>query len=75
MAATINPKVTEGPAFCAAAAAVLTNNPAPIMAPMPSATRAPEPSVRLSPFSESPASAINWLIDFFTNKLILVSWF
>ena len=53
MAATIKPKVTEGPAFWAAAAAVLTNNPAPMIAPIPSATNEPELNVRLRPFSES----------------------
>ena len=71
MAAKIKPSVTDGPAFCAAAAAVLTNKPAPMIAPMPRATSEPAVRVRFKPFSESLASSIKWLKGFFTNKLIL----
>ena len=35
--------VTAGPAACPAAAAVLTNKPAPIMAPTPKAIKLPAP--------------------------------
>src|SRR4051812_44104764 len=41
-------RTTDGPARSAIAAAVRTNRPAPMMAPMPSAMSAMGPSVRLS---------------------------
>ena len=62
--------VTAGPAFKAAADAVLTNKPAPIMAPIPKATKEPALNVRFKPFSLSEASASKELTDFLINKLI-----
>src|SRR5690242_5333497 len=44
----MNAITTDGPARSAIAAAVRTKRPAPMMAPMPSATSAPGPRVRLS---------------------------
>ena len=46
MAATTNDKVTPEPAASDAAAAVLTNSPAPMIAPIPKATKLPAPKVR-----------------------------
>src|SRR3954471_23869559 len=62
----MNASVTDGPARSAMALAVRTKRPAPMIAPMPRATSAKEPRVRLSPPADSPAlaSAINWSIDF-----------
>ena len=54
MAATIKERVTAGPAACPAAAAVLTNKPAPMMAPTPKATKLPAPKVRFNPFPHHP---------------------
>src|SRR5258708_37416059 len=71
MAATIKERVTAEPACSPAAAAVLTNKPAPMMAPIPRAIRLPAPNVRLSPFSESPAWDMRESKDFFRNKLML----
>src|SRR5262245_11959205 len=51
----MNARVTDGPARSAMAAAVRTNRPAPMMAPMPSATSDHAPSVRLS--APSPVAA------------------
>src|SRR5262249_48226582 len=48
MPATMNASTTDGPARSAMAAAVRTNSPAPMMAPMPSATSCKGPSVRFS---------------------------
>jgi len=70
MAAIINDMVTAGPAACPAAAAVLTNKPAPIMAPIPRATRLPAPRVRFKPDSPVLACASIADRDFFANKLI-----
>src|SRR5215213_7625823 len=68
--------VTAGPACPPAAAAVLTKRPAPMMAPMPSATRLDAPSVRFKPFSDSDAWSSKESKDFFLNKLIHVDcWF
>jgi len=59
------PNVTDGPALVAAAAAVRTNNPAPMIAPIPSAISDPAPSVRFSPeCSASAASASSAAIGF-----------
>src|SRR5260221_2621679 len=58
----MNPSVTDGPALLAAAAAVRTKRPAPMMAPMPSMTRSAGPSVRLRPCAAS-ASARSWSTD------------
>ena len=54
---TIKAIVTEGPALWAAAVAVLTNSPAPIIAPIPKAINDHAVSVLFNPFSESAASA------------------
>src|ERR1022692_3728163 len=64
MAATTNERTTPGPAFSAAAMPVSENRPAPIMAPMPSATRFTGPSVRLSECSLSSASDLMRSSDF-----------
>ena len=69
MAATTKPRVTEGPALFAAAAAVLTNNPAPIIAPIPSAIRLPAVSVLFNPPRPSSLSMIRSLMGFLTNKV------
>src|SRR6185436_9483618 len=66
--AMINPIVTAGPALFAAAAAVRTNKPAPMIAPIPSATRLVAFSVRFNPFSESSTSRIKRLNGFFTKR-------
>ena len=49
--------VTDGPAFCEAAIAVLTNKPAPMIAPIPKAIYDQAVRVLFNPFSESAASA------------------
>ena len=65
----MNAMVTEGPARSAMAAAVRTNRPAPMIAPMPRATRAHGPSVRLSAFSPvSDASASRESIDLVAKR-------
>ncbi|MCY1539778.1 hypothetical protein D9M68_753800 [compost metagenome] len=64
--------VTDEPAFCAAAAAVLTKSPAPIIAPIPNATNEPGVRVRFRLFSDSDASDRSCVIDFLRNKLIKV---
>src|SRR3954466_4444545 len=63
----MKPSVTDGPALLAAAAAVRTNRPAPMMAPMPSMTRSAGPSVRFRPCAAS-ASARSWSTDFVANS-------
>src|ERR1700712_4943767 len=64
----MNAYTTDGPARSAMAAAVRTNNPAPMIAPMPRATRAKDPRVRLSPPSSVPAPlAIRRSIDLVRN--------
>src|ERR1017187_46888 len=55
IAATTNERTTAGPAFSAAAIPVSENKPAPMIAPIPSATRFTGPSVRLSECSLSSA--------------------
>jgi hypothetical protein len=70
MAATTNESVTAGPAACPAAAAVLTNKPAPMMAPIPNAIKFAGPNVLFKPFSESSACDKSAESDFFLNKLI-----
>ena len=64
MAATIKPMVTDGPALLAAAAAVRTNKPAPIIAPIPSATRLAALRVLFRPLSPSDESRISLPIGF-----------
>src|SRR3954447_22685333 len=66
-------RVTEGPARSAIAAAVLTNSPAPMIAPMPRATSARGPSVRLrvpSPVARDSASSPS--IDLVLKRLELI---
>src|SRR5262252_6248711 len=63
----MNPIVTDGPALLAAAAAVRTNRPAPMMAPMPSPIRSKGPSVRLRPAWPS-ASARSCVTDLIPNS-------
>src|SRR3954471_6915175 len=58
----MNPRVTDGPALLAAAAAVRTNRPAAMMAPIPSVMRSKGPSVRFNPWWAS-ASARSWSTD------------
>src|SRR5689334_5545711 len=61
----MNDSVTDGPARSAIAAAVRTNKPAPMIAPMPSATSANGPRVRFSPPSTVVApSAMRRSMDF-----------
>src|SRR5262245_38010761 len=60
---------TEGPARSAIAAPVRTNNPAPMIAPMPSMIRLTGPSVRFRVCSPaSPASLSSVSSGFFANK-------
>src|SRR5262245_34343116 len=69
MPATINAIVTDGPDRSAIAAAVRTKRPAPMIAPMPSATRADGPSVRLSvPSPLAAASDSRRSIDLVRNS-------
>src|SRR5580704_899042 len=59
MAATTNERVTDGPAFWPAAAAVRTKMPAPMTAPIPSAINPGHFRTRLSPpFSSTWASRV-----------------
>src|SRR5438093_10507386 len=65
MPATMKAIVTDGPDRSAIAAAVRTNSPAPMIAPMPRATSDVGPSVRFSACSPpSAASPINCSIGF-----------
>src|SRR3954451_11593864 len=68
----MKPIVTEGPALLAAAAAVRTNRPAPMMAPMPRPTRSNAPSVRLRPWWPS-ASARSCVTDLIANSGLAIS--
>src|SRR4051794_22296094 len=73
MPATIKARVTDGPARSAMAAAVLTKRPAPMMAPMPSATSATGPRVRLrvpSPVARDSASSPS--IDLVLKRVELI---
>ena len=63
-----------GPALAAAAPPVIEKRPAPIIAPMPSATSEVAERVFFSPLSDSLASASRLPKGFFTNKLML-GWF
>jgi hypothetical protein len=67
----MNDIVTAGPAASAAAAPVLTNNPAPIMAPIPKAIRLLAPSVRFKPDSLSEVCASKPSVDFILHKLVV----
>jgi hypothetical protein len=60
IAAKMKEKTTAGPAFSAAAIPVRENNPAPIMAPIPKATKDVAESVFFNPFSLSSASSRSW---------------
>src|SRR5262245_44036463 len=65
----MNASTTEGPARSAIAAAVRTNNPAPMIAPMPSATSDIGPRVRFSvPSPLASASALSRSIDLVRNS-------
>src|SRR5258708_29543257 len=67
--ATRNASVTDGPARSAMAAAVRTKSPAPMIAPMPSATSDIGPSVRFSVASPVPATSfIRRSMDFVRNN-------
>src|SRR5262245_11484896 len=69
MPATMNARVTEGPARSAIAAAVRTKRPAPMMAPIPRATSAIGPSVRFSvPSPLASASARRRSTDLVLNS-------
>src|SRR5262245_47650403 len=70
MPATMNATVTDGPDRSAIAAAVLTKRPAPLIAPMPSATSADGPSVRFRVVSPlAAASESRRSIDLVRNRL------
>ena len=58
-AATRNDIVMAGPAFIEAAKPVIENKPAPIIAPIPSATNPGAVKVFFNPFSDSEASFNN----------------
>src|SRR5262249_23756258 len=64
--ASMKASVTEGPERSAMAAAVRTNSPAPIMAPIPRATSDIGPSVRLS--GALPTSAKRRSMDLVRNN-------
>src|SRR5262249_24581444 len=65
----MNARTTDGPARSAIAAAVRTKRPAPMMAPMPNATSAMGPSVRLSvPSRDAAASAMRRSMDLVLNS-------
>src|SRR6185436_12283161 len=67
----MNAMVTDGPDRSAIAAAVRTNRPAPMIAPIPSATSANGPRVRLSALSlESAASWSKPSIDLVANRSV-----
>src|SRR6185369_4980732 len=69
MPATMNASVTDGPDRSAIAAAVRTNKPAPMMAPIPSAISAIGPRVRFSvPSPLAEASTKRRSIDLVRNK-------
>src|SRR5690349_8776577 len=69
MPATMNASTTEGPARSAMAAAVRTNRPAPMMAPMPRAMSDSGPRVRFSVCSPvAAASFIKRSIDLVLNS-------
>src|SRR5580704_13485753 len=70
MAATTNERVTDGPAFWPAAAAVRTKMPAPMTAPIPNAINPGHFRTRLSPpFSSTWASNVE--SGFVRNRLIV----
>src|SRR5918994_724146 len=69
MPATMKANTTAGPARSAMAAAVRTNSPAPMMAPMPSAMSDHAPSVRLSvPSPVARLSAMSESMDLVLNS-------
>src|SRR6186997_2278167 len=68
----MKPIVTDGPALLAAAAAVRTNRPAPMIAPMPRPIRSNGPSVRLSPACPS-ASERSFVTDLMPNSGLAIS--
>src|SRR5262245_66673467 len=68
----MKPTVTPAPAWLAAAAAVRTNRPAPMIAPMPSAIRSKGPSVRLRPAWPS-ASLRSCTTDLVPNRGLAIS--
>src|SRR5436190_21575589 len=71
MPATMNARTTDGPARSAMAAAVRTKRPAPMIAPIPSATSEIGPNVRLSvPSPVAPASAISLSMDLVLNSAL-----
>src|ERR1035438_9552154 len=72
-AATTKESTTAGPALSAATMPVSENSPAPMMAPMPSATRLTGPSVRFKWWVVSSDSARITSTDFVRNRLI--GWF
>src|SRR5262249_1876409 len=70
MPATTKAKVTDGPDRSAIAAAVRTKRPAPMIAPMPSATRANGPRVRFNVASPLKAASVSRRsIDLVRNRL------
>src|SRR6476659_618034 len=68
----MKPMVTDGPALLAAAAAVRTNRPAPMIAPMPRPIRSKGPSVRLRPWWPS-ASARSCVTDLIAKRGLPIS--
>src|SRR5215212_307007 len=70
MAATTNESTTAGPAWSAAAIPVSENRPAPMIAPMPRATRLTGPRVFFKWCSPLSDSALIRSSDFVANRLI-----
>src|SRR5437660_3351413 len=75
MPTTIIESGTAGPAYSAATWPVMTKIPAPMTAPIPSATRFTGPSARTSEWSPAAAaSARNTEMDLVANRLIRPMW-
>src|ERR1700743_288147 len=68
-----NDSVTAGPALAAAACPVNTKMPAPMIAPIPRATRSSADNERLgrrTPSSPRAASMVSSSVDFFAHKFV-----
>jgi hypothetical protein len=66
--------VIAGPAFAEAARPVIEKRPAPMMAPIPSATSPGAVNVFFNPFSESAASFKSWA-NGFLFQIDILFWF
>jgi|GEM_PF-5504940 len=77
MAAITKEIVTAGPALWAAAPPVMEKSPAPIIAPMPSATKLGAPNVRFKLCSEefpcTPCSSCKSVMDLTNRELKIIN--